>query len=264
MFDLKGKTILVAGGAGYLGLPLCQEIARHGGNLCIADFHEQRLQQAVAAIKAEHADTDVLGLYLDVGDEASIKTCLGACTEHFGSLYGLVNGTFGGTGKVLEDLTGEDFDRANHLNLTGSFLLARGAASLMGEGGSIVMYASMYGVVAPNRANYPGDMPPNPIEYGAGKAGMVQMVRYLAAHYGPKNIRVNGVAPGPFPNVERKGLVEGNGLPDEFIQRLNQATMLGRTGRAHETAGPVVFLLSNAASYVTGHLLNVDGGWTAW
>lgn len=258
MFDLSGRTILIAGGAGYLGTPLCQLIAQQGGNVCIADFHPERLQKAVERLKAEYPDVGVLGVPLDVGDEASIIESLRVCAEHFGSLYGLVNATYGGTGKRLEELTGDDFDRANHLNLTGSFLLAREATKHMADAGSIVMYASMYGVVAPNPAKYPDGMTPNPIEYGAGKAGLIQMVRYLAAHYGPRNIRVNGVVPGPFPNA---GAVE---QPADFMQNLSRSTMLERTGEASETAGPTVFLLSDAASYVTGHMLAADGGWTAW
>lgn len=258
MQDLKGKTVLVAGGAGYLGGPLCQLLARQGANVCIGDFNPQRLQNAVTSFRLEHTGARVLGLALDVGDEASIKNCVANCVEHFGSLYGLVNATSGGTGKRLDDLTGPDFDQANRLNLTGPFLMVREAAKHMAGAGSVVMYTSMYGLTAPNQANYPQGINRNPIEYGAGKAGMVQMVRYLAAHYGARNIRVNGVAPGPFPDSERLN------LPIKFVDNLARATMLGRIGKPHETAGAVAFLLSEAASYITGHTLPVDGGWTAW
>ncbi len=258
MFELKNKTILVAGGAGYLGLPLCQLIARQGGNVCIGDFDREALERAVRAVRADNPNAEVRGIHLDIGDEASINNCISTCADQFGVLAGLVNATAGASGKLIEDLTGSDFDSANRLNLTGPFLLAREAAHHMNQGGSIVMYSSMYGLVSPNQAHYPGEVPRNPIEYGAGKAGMVQMVRYLASHYGSKNIRVNGVAPGPFPNIEKLN------LPAEFIDNLDRATMLGRVGKPHETAGAVVFLLSDAASYITGHTLPVDGGWTAW
>ncbi|MCJ8323658.1 MAG: SDR family oxidoreductase [Rhizobiales bacterium] len=258
MNNLTGKTVFVAGGAGYLGTPLCHRIAEAGGNICIGDFNENQLDLAVETIRSIYPKTNVLGVNLDVGNEESIKTSIAKCVERFGEIHGLVNATAGASGKEIDELTAADFDKANQLNLTGPFLLVREAAKHMTSGGSIVMYSSMYGLVSPDKSNYPKGVKRNPIEYGAGKAGMVQMVRYLASHYGPQNIRVNAVAPGPFPNVEQLK------LPPEFIENLERETMLGRIGGADETAGPVVFLLSNQSSYITAHTLPIDGGWTAW
>ena len=133
---------------------------------------------------------------LDFSDEDSILSMVRGTAERFGGLHGVVNATYGSTGKRFDDLTAADFDRANRLNLTGSFVLAREAARHMSAGGSMVLFASTYGVVAPVPANYPDGMAPNPIEYGAGKAGMIQMVRYMAAHFGPRGIRVNAIRPG--------------------------------------------------------------------
>lgn len=255
MSDFSGKTILMAGGAGYLALPVSKLLAGQGASIVLADINQERLGQAEAELKAMGGR--VLALPLDIGDEASILAAVRGAAQEFGTLHGVVNATFGSTGKRFEDLTAGEFDRTNRLNLTGSFLLAREAARHMGPGGAMVLYASMYGVVAPNPANYPGDMAPNPIEYGAGKAGMIQMVRYMAGHFGPVGIRVNAVAPGPYPHQATQDNAE-------FMQNLSRQTMLGRIGRQDEMAGPTAFLLSDAASYITGHCLNVDGGWTAW
>lgn len=257
MLDFAGRTVLVAGGAGYLGLPVCRLLAELGANVCIADINAGKLGEAESALAGVGAG-QVLTLPLDIGDEASILKCVEDCAAQFGAINGLVNATYGSTGKRFEDLTAADFDRANRLNLTGSFVLARAAAKHMGQGGSMVLYASMYGLVAPRLDNYPAGMAPNPIEYGAGKAGMIQMVRYLAAQFGRSGIRVNAVAPGPFPHRATQ-----DGSP-EFMANLERSTMLGRTGRQHEMAGPTAFLLSDAASYVTGQCLAVDGGWTSW
>jgi NAD(P)-dependent dehydrogenase (short-subunit alcohol dehydrogenase family) len=256
-FDFSGRTILVAGGAGYLGLPCCTLMASLGANIAIADINPERLAAAKTAIEAAGRG-EVLALELDIGDEASVLHSVEAAADRFGGLWGLVNATFGSTGKRFDELTAAEFDRANRLNLTGSFVLARAAATHMAEGGSMVLYASMYGVVAPNPANYPAGMAPNPIEYGAGKAGIVQMVRYMAGHFGPRNIRVNAVAPGPYPHQATQ---DGSA---EFMANLSRSAMLGRIGRQEEMAGPTAFLLGDAASYITGQCLNVDGGWTAW
>ncbi|MBI4048148.1 MAG: SDR family oxidoreductase [Devosia nanyangense] len=256
MFDLAGKTVLVAGGAGYLGAPICTLVARQGARVCVADIDANRLKSTVAEIASTGAD--VWGLPLDIGDEASVLACVRDCVARAGSLWGVVNATFGSTGKKFDDLTAADFDRANRLNLTGSFILAREAALHMKDGGSMVMFASMYGLVAPKPAIYPPPMAPNPIEYGAGKAGLVQMVRYMAGHFGPRGIRVNAIAPGPFPHD--KTVADA----PEFARTLASSTMLGRIGRQAETAGPTAFLLSEASSYVTGQVLPVDGGWTSW
>lgn len=254
--DLAGKTILVAGGAGYLALPCCELLADLGADLIVADIDPRRLEEAGQAIRARGGRATTLPL--DIGDEESILACVRGAAKATGSLWGVVNATFGSTGARFDDLTAEAFDRANRLNLTGTFLLAREAARHMPIGGSLVMYSSMYGLVAPMPANYPDGMPPNPIEYGAGKAGIVQMVRYMAAHFGPRNIRVNAVAPGPFPHPPTQDASK------EFMDNLSRSTMLGRIGRRDELAGPTAFLLSDASSYVTGQCLSVDGGWTSW
>jgi NAD(P)-dependent dehydrogenase (short-subunit alcohol dehydrogenase family) len=124
--------------------------------------------------------------------------------------------------------------------------------------GSIVLFSSMYGVVAPDPRIYAAPMTPNPIDYGAAKAAILQLSRYLAVHYGPDGIRFNCVTPGPFPNPA----VQKN--HPQFIQDLSNKTALNRVGVNTEIVGPTLFLLSESASFVTGHSLVVDGGWTAW
>jgi NAD(P)-dependent dehydrogenase (short-subunit alcohol dehydrogenase family) len=258
MFDLSGKSALVAGGAGYLALPVCRGLLAHGANVRIADMSAERLKEAVDALQDEMGKERVAGTVFDISDEASVKGAVTTTIEQFGALDILINATWFHTGKALEALTPEEFDRSNRINLTGAFMLTREAADRMTDGGAMVFYSSMYGLVAPDPSIYEQPMNCNPVEYGAAKAGVAQMVRYFAAAYGPRNIRVNGIAPGPFPFPQ---MTESDG---DFVNRLANRTMLGRIGKQDETAGPVVFLASDEAAYVTGTVLPVDGGWTAW
>jgi NAD(P)-dependent dehydrogenase (short-subunit alcohol dehydrogenase family) len=124
--------------------------------------------------------------------------------------------------------------------------------------GSIVLFSSMYGSVSPDPRLYEAPMNPNPVEYGVGKAGIQQLARYLAVHYGPRGVRCNAISPGPFPNPAVQA------AQPAFIDRLAQKVPLGRVGQSSEIAGAVVFLLSDAASFITGQNLAVDGGWTIW
>jgi len=186
--------------------------------------------------------------------------------ERFGRLDILVNAAFASTSKALGDLEGADFDRAAHVQLTGSFQLSRAAAEAMSTtagGGAMVHFSSMYGSIAPDpRQYFPPQIQPNPIEYGVTKAGLEQMVRYLAVYYAPMNIRVNAVAPGAFPHPASPGAVSSQF--EKFQENLAAKSPMGRIGRQDELAGPVVFLVSEAASYVTGQILAVDGGVKIW
>ena len=258
MFDLTGKVAIVGGGAGYLGLPVCKGLAEQGAKLAIADIDAERLEKAVAEVAEVSSKEDVAGIAFDINDESLTNQAVDKTVRRFGRLDTAVIAPAVHTGLGLEDITPEQFDAAMHANATGTFIMARSAARAMTTGGSIIMYATMYAVVAPVPYLYKPPMAPNPIEYGAAKAAIVQMTKYLAAHYGPRNIRVNSVMPGAFPWPSQQ---EAN---PEFTARLAARTMLGRVGRRDETAGAVVFLASDEASYITGHLLRVDGGWTAW
>ena len=259
MFDLTNKSILVAGGAGYLGSQLCESILLHNGNLCIADINIEKTNSLMNFLSKKYPNRNIISTTLDIKNENSIIECVNKTDEYFDNIDGLVNATYGATGKTLEELTSKEFNDANAINLTGSFILSRHTIEKMNEGGSVVMFASMYGIVSPKPNLYPDGINPNPIEYGAGKAGLIQLTKYLASHYGIKNIRVNAIAPGPFPDIKKN-----NNYNQEFLDNLKDSTMLKRLGESQEIAGPIIFLLSQASSYITGQVLKVDGGWTAW
>ncbi|MBA4386477.1 MAG: gluconate 5-dehydrogenase [Verrucomicrobia bacterium] len=256
LLDLSGKVALVAGGAGYLGRTISLALAGQGATVTVADLAREHAEALAADIVVRGGKGHAVEL--DVAVEASSRAAVARTVAECGRLDVLVNATYSSVGKALEDLCAEEFDRANRVNLTGAFLLAREAARVMPPGSSMIFFASMYGLVAPDPRVYQPPMNPNPIEYGVGKAGVIQMAKYLAVYWGARGIRVNAVAPGPFPNsaVQQQH--------PEFVQRLAGKVPLGRIGRQEEVAGTVVFLASEASSYLNGATINVDGGWTAW
>lgn len=255
-FDFSGRDVWVFGGAGYLGQPTVELLVKLGARVLCVDLPGR----AEAFVAAKSLAGSVTPVALDVRDAAATKALVSTQLQQRGVPHGLVNMTYASTAKRLDDLTEADFDAANHGNLTATFLLAREMGNAMAArgSGSIVLFSSMYGSASPDPRVYEPPANPNPVEYGAGKAGVQQMARYLAVHWGRSGVRVNSLSPGPFPNsnIQRDN--------PAFVQRLAAKSPLGRIGQSGEIAGAVVFLLSDAASYVTGHNLAVDGGWTAW
>ena len=262
MFDFKGKVVLAVGGAGYLCSPACERLASLGANVVVTDLDEGGSLALARKLEDEHR-TRALGLGCDLGSEDSIKETVRRTVEAFGRLDVLINAAYKGShGRNVETMSGEEFDAAGHVQLTGSFLLARECARVMQGGANMIFFSSMYGRISPEPAIYHGPMQPNPIDYGVVKAGTEQMVRYLAVHYAPRNIRVNAVVPGAFPHTTAAGFHEPGF--QEFVTRLARKAPMNRIGRQTELAGPIVFLASDEASFVTGHCLVVDGGWTIW
>lgn len=254
--SLEGKNIWITGGAGYLGSAITTELDGQCAKVVCFD-----LPGRAEALVREQQLTRTVPVSLDVNNATTLPVALEAALATHGVPDGVAHlVTASSAGKHLEHLLPEEFQKTFDLALTSTFVLCRLLAERMkprGKG-SIVLFASMYGVVSPDPRIYHDPMVPNPIDYGASKAALLQMSRYFAVHYGPAGIRFNCVTPGPFPN-----LAVQTGHP-KFIEDLNQKTALNRIGQNAEIVGPTLFLLTDSASYVTGHSLAVDGGWTAW
>lgn len=255
-FDLAGRCIWVIGGAGWLGQATVTTLAALGARVLCADLPGR----ADAFLEQARPMGEIIAADFDAHATEGIDEFVAAQALRHGVPQGLVNLTYASTAKRLHELSAEEFDHVNHGNLTSGFVLARAVAERMAEAGSgsLVFFASMYGAVAPDPRLYGHALTPNPVEYGVNKAGVRQMARYFAAHYGDRGVRANSISPGPFPNPAVQA------AHPEFVARLADRLPLGRVGEPAEIAGAVAFLLADAASYITGIDLPVDGGWTAW
>lgn len=252
--SLAGKKIWITGGAGYLGSAVTRAADEEGAQVLCLD-----LPGKAAALVAEHQLKHTLPLDVDLTDAAGIVPWVEDAVARYGVPDGVAHLAIPpASGLPLAELSIEGFQKVLSLSLPPTFALCRALADHMKPrgSGSIVLFSSMYGVVAPDYDIYHAPMAPNPIEYGACKAGVLQMARYFATHYGPYNLRFNCVTPGPFPKTAVQQ------ADPSFLPRLAEKTVLKRVGCNHEIVGPTLFLLSDGASYVTGHSLVVDGGWT--
>ena len=256
MFSFHGKEIWVFGGAGYLGQATVKALAELDAKILCVDLENR----AEIFINAAGLQKNVSASSLDVRNGDTVKNFVSENISSRGVPHGVVNLTFASTARKLEELSEKEFDDVNHGGLTSTFLLAREVGVEMAKlkRGSLVLFSSMYGSVSPDPKVYEAPMNKNPIDYGVTKAGIVQMTKYMAVHWGKENVRCNCISPGPFPNpnIQRDN--------PKFIERLAQKSPMGRIGKSEEIAGAVAFLLSDASSYITGQNLFVDGGWTAW
>lgn len=260
LFDLQGRGIAVTGGASHLGRALALGLAEMGARVVICGRTRRTLDAVVATSRERKTAGRVLVEVADVHSPEDVARVADRVVAEAGALHGWVNNACHGVFEVLAEMSTEGVEATLSGVLADVMLCTREAAARMrdADGGSIVNVASMYGVVSPQPRTY--DAHPefhNPPAYGAAKAGVLQFTRYAACHYAPRGIRVNSVSPGPFPRDAIR-------MQSGFSRELEARVPLGRVGEPVELVGPTAFLLSRAASYVTGTDLSVDGGWTAW
>lgn len=256
MSDLAERTALVTGGAGPLGRVLCDALAASGARVIVVD--RSGAAQAVASLPDAAAHSAVTVDLLDPEGPATVA----AAAERLGGCDILVNnaaftGTSGVAGYAVpfEEQTDAAFDVAVRLNLTVPFSLSRRLAPLLRASGhgTIINVSSIYGLVGPNLGLYRGTAMGNPAGYSASKAGIAGLTRYLATVLAPE-IRCNAFAPG--------GIARGQDR--EFVDRYKVLTPLGRMATEDDFRGVITWLASDDSAYVTGQVIAVDGGWTAW
>lgn len=267
IFSLAGKVAVVTGGAGILGRHFCSALAAHGARVAVVDLPAARPEDLAEQIAARYGIA-CAGIGCDVSDPASVAAMRARVVEDFGGIDVLMNNA-ATKGRSLEamfaPLEGYSLDVWREImavNLDGAFLVAQALGKVMveqGRGGSVIQTSSIYGMMAPDQriydgAEYMGVNINTPAVYSASKAGVHGLTRHLSTYWAVHRIRVNTLVPG---GVE-------SGQNDTFKQRYGARIPLGRMAQAHEMVGAVVWLASDASSYVTGQAIHVDGGLSVW
>lgn len=257
-FSLDERVIIVTGGTGHLGRAICKAVAENGGRLAICSTNEERARDLSESVTEEYG-VEADGFGFDLSEVDQIEEHVDRIASAVGRIDALVNNAnfcdFGRFKSITPEEWRTGFEGATTVPM---MMMQASLPHLKETQGTIVNVSSMYGVVAPDPRMYEGtSFSPNPPNYGAGKAGLLQLTRYAAVRLADDKIRVNAVSPGPFPDdsVQEK---------QEFVDRLVGKVPLGRIGDPKEIGNAVAFLVAPASSYITGHNLVVDGGWTAW
>lgn len=266
-FSLKGKNAIVTGGAGILGSHFCRGLADAGANVAIVDINIERAQELAQEI-AEKYNVKVTAVYCNIISEQSVKEMVEQVQGEFGRIDILHNNAAGKSSDLEKFFAPfEDYDLAQwkeimSTNLDSMFLVAKYVGKVMKEqktGGSIIQTASIYGVMGPDNRIYEGsyymDREINtPAIYSASKGGVVSLTKYLATYWAKDGIRVNTITPGGAES----------GQNETFKKNYGNRIPLGRMAQPEEMVGALIYLASDASSYVTGHNILVDGGLSAW
>jgi NAD(P)-dependent dehydrogenase (short-subunit alcohol dehydrogenase family) len=274
LFDLTDRVAVITGGAGMLGMQHADIIAAAGGSPVLLDLPLAKPESAAAAIAKKYG-VDATGLASDITQLAEVEKVRDKLLEHFGRIDILINnaannpkvesGDSGSSPKVwsrLENFPLEVWNDDLRVGLTGSFLCSRVFGSEMAKRGKgvILNIASDLAVIAPDQRLYrqPGvaedEQPVKPVTYSVVKTGLIGLTRYLATYWATSGVRVNAISPGGIFNRQ----------PDAFLKELHQRIPLARMAGVDEYQGAILFLCSDASSYMTGANLVVDGGRTCW
>ena len=256
LFDLSGKVVLLSGATGYLGSAFSQGLAEAGARLVVTS--SRSLEAAQEAAAKLPGDVEHIGVQMTQMEEGSIADGFAQAVEKAGQIDVLVNNGHEANGNDWTSVEGDAFTR-QLANSTGYFLLARHLRNHLVErdaAGSVINLGSMYGQVASYPDAYEGVCPASPVAYHALKGGIIHMTRHLAVYWAADKVRVNCLSPGAFPNPAS--------APQDMVERLVKKCPMQRMGVNHELKGAIVFLASDASSYMTGQNMAIDGGWTAW
>lgn len=257
-FDLTGKVIVISGACGLIGRAFCEAVAQFGGHVVAADIPLAKPGEFAKQLE-ERNKVKCIGVEVEVENKNSVIALKEKAIAEFGRIDGLVTGHQNKSHLIFEpfeNVSEENWDKVVEVNLKGTFLLCQVIGSYMAEAGtgSIVNIPSTYSVVAPNQNLYKGTKMGCPAAYSASKGGIDALSQYLSTYWASKGVRVNMITPhGVWNNHE-----------EAFEKNFANFTPMQRMSYNHEVAPALIYLLSDAASYVTGNNMLVEGGWTAW
>lgn len=269
-FDLTGRAAIVTGGVGLLGKEFCKTLAEAGAAVAVVDLKADATKKVADDLVA--GGYRAIGVATDITKPEAIKILIDTVLSNFGRIDILVNSAGmdpkfdpdaaakGILPGAFEDYPLDQWNAALNVNLTGTFLVTQACVKQMvaqGKKGSVINICSTYGLNGPDQQLYIKDgkrVAYKPVYYTVTKAGMLGFTKYLAAYYAGTEIRVNALTPGGvFNNHE-----------EYFVKNYSAKTIMGRMAHGDEMNGALLFLASEASSYMTGNNVVVDGGWTAW
>lgn len=267
MFELKGRTAIVTGATGILGHRFCRGLAEFGANVVVVDLDQERCSQFASELEQEFHG-EAIGIRCDVSQPESVENLVKAAVERFGHIDILHNNAASKSSDLdaffasTEQYSLSEWRKIMSVNVDGMFLVAQAVGrqmQLQETGGSIVQTASIYGIVSSDKRIYDGSFYlgrqiSNPAVYSTSKAAVVGLTKYLAANWADARIRVNALVPA---GVE-------SGQNETFKARYSGRVPMGRMAQPDEMVGALIFLASDASSYVTGQCVIVDGGLSAW
>ena len=260
IFDLTDKVVVITGASGMLGAQYAYGLSECGANVILADIDISKSKTIEKKI-IKNFSTKPMSIKLDLTNKESILSMTSSILKKYSKIDILINNAaYQGNPKIrssgFENLELETWNQAIDVNLTGVFLCCQsiGKQMIKQKSGNIINIASTYGLVGPDQRIYGKSGQNSAIFYAATKSAILNLTRYLATYWEGKGIRVNTFSPGGVENKQD---------PD-FIKKYSKKTPLGRMAKKDEYVGSIIFLASDASSYMTGSNLIVDGGWTAW
>jgi NAD(P)-dependent dehydrogenase (short-subunit alcohol dehydrogenase family) len=267
LFDIKNRNIVITGSSGLLGSQYANILSASGANVILVDLDSIKNKKLERSLRKKYR-TKARSYITDISNLQEVKKLAKNVLRDFKKIDGLVNNA-AFTSKAakeesdnpygsLENFPMKIWQKSIDINLTGVFFCSQAFGKIMAKQGKgvIVNIASNYGLVGADQRIYGKSGLNLPISYAATKGAVVNMTRYLAAYWSGKNIRVNTLSPG--------GVLDITYQDKKFIKKYSEKTILGRMARKDEYNGAILFLISDASSYMTGANLIIDGGWTAW